>query len=157
MAEQNETPTFSCTVVTPTRTVAKIDKVIDALFMATDGEFEVQPRHEPALVPLQIGLLKITTLQDGGGTHTNSLVICGGFLDMDGENATVFAYSAERGDEVDVQRAKEAEKRARERLEKTVDSEAHRHTSENDLDCVRAERALARALARQQLTALRAV
>lgn len=139
--------TFSCAVITPRRTVFITDKVTNAVFAATSGELEIQPRHEPVLSPLKIGHLRLFELQSNGEVKEVILNINGGFLDMNGQQATVFAYSAETAEEIDAERAKAAEKRARERL----DEIARKTPQAEKIDAERAERALFRAISRLKL------
>ena len=133
--------------MTPRRTVFTSSKIVDAVFMTTSGELEIQPRHEPVLSPLTIGHLRVTEMQENGETKERYLNINGGFLDMDGEQATVFAYSGETAEEIDVERARQAEKRAKERL----DEVAQQTAAAEKIDAVRAERALYRAVSRIKL------
>ena len=63
----------------------------------------------------------------------------GGFVEILQDKITVLAEGVQWPDEIDVDRAKRAEERARERLEK----------KQAGTDVVRAEAALKRALARQ--------
>ena len=65
----------------------------------------------------------------------------GGFLEVNNNNISIIAESAEFADDINVARAKEAENRARKRLEEKGDS-----------DLVRAELALLRALNRIKIS-----
>ena len=69
-------------------------------------------------------------------------IIIGGVLQFKDDEALILTTTAERGDEIDVARAKEALSRAKARLE---DSEA-------EIDAKRAEAAVARAMARLKAT-----
>ena len=143
--------TFACKVITPLRQVYSADKVVNAKFAATTGDLELQPRHEPLLSPLAVGYLYLTELQPGGETTEKVLNVNGGFLDLNGELATVFAYSAETAEEIDLERAKAAHTRAQERL----DEVKRQGPSADKLDEARAERALYRAISRIKLCDLR--
>ncbi|RKX17538.1 MAG: F0F1 ATP synthase subunit epsilon, partial [Candidatus Zixiibacteriota bacterium] len=68
--------------------------------------------------------------------------VSGGFLEVSSNVATILADAVERSSEIDVERAKAAEKRARERLAKRKNSE---------IDETRAEAALKRAIWRQKM------
>ena len=72
---------------------------------------------------------------DGGETQ---LFVSGGFMEVTPEKITILADAAENLDDIDVERAKSAYKRAEERLAK----------KNADIDMNRAEAALARAKAR---------
>ena len=85
----------------------------------------------------------MTMLQPGElrarkGKEELILVITGGFLEVRPDRVIVLADAAERAEEIDVERAEEAKRRAREQL-------TH-HAPEADL--ARAEASLRRALAR---------
>lgn len=149
MANQTaeEILTFSCSVITPQRSVYTCQKVTDALFDTTGGKLEIQPRHEPVLAPLAVGHLRLTVLQENGETKQEYVNINGGFLDMNGETATVFAYSAETAAEIDAARARGAEQRAKERL----DEVARKTLKAEKIDAARAEKALYRAISRLKL------
>lgn len=123
---------YPFTVVTPTKGV--YDGQIQG-FKApgADGEFEVLSGHVPMLTSLIPGIL---TIRDAEGRHVYA--VSGGFVEVLRHQATVLAEAVERADEIDVDRARQAEKRARQRLE--ADREA------SDLD--RAKAALDRALNR---------
>ena len=66
-----------------------------------------------------------------------------GFAEILGEKVTLLAEVAEWPEEIDLERARKAEDRARERLNR----------KDADLDVARAELALKRALARQDILA----
>ena len=70
-------------------------------------------------------------------------VVHAGFAEILGEKVTLLAEVAEWPEEIDLERARKAEDRARERLNR----------KDADLDVARAELALKRALARQDILA----
>ena len=143
--------TFACKIITPLRQVYAADRVVNAKFATTSGDLELQPRHEPLLSPLAVGHLYLTEAKADGATAEKIININGGFLDMNGELATVFAYSAETAEEIDRERAQAAQKRAQERLD-----EIKRHGPNAEaIDEARAERALFRAISRIRLCDLR--
>lgn len=132
--------TFTCRIITPERVV--YDDTLSAL--AADGvrgAFEILPRHEPVMVPLAIGILRATTSEGKDA----SFAIHGGFLNMDGQHVEVLADSAERGDEIDLDRAQQALNRAKERLAAVSGSA---DDFKPDLD--RAKLALLRAISRMK-------
>jgi F-type H+-transporting ATPase subunit epsilon len=147
MAPETTLATFSCQVLTPTRTVGEFDRLVSAVFLAADGDFQLEARHEPVLLPLKVGVATFTTLSDNGDTKEEKMAIHGGFLDMNGKSATVFTYAAEAGAKLDLERLNAAEKRAQERLNEVKQKSG---TYER-IDVDRAQRALARAICRKQL------
>jgi F-type H+-transporting ATPase subunit epsilon len=78
-----------------------------------DGELGILARHAPLMTSLKPGELKVT-LADG--RTTSHIVISGGFLEVShAGSVTVLADSAERADEIDVDRA-EADMEAARRM-----------------------------------------
>ena len=92
------------------------------------------PRHAAIVTGLDVGELSI----DDGNGNTEVLFIGGGFLEVGGNKAVVLAKSAERREDIDVERAERAKQRAEERLAARAE----------DLDVARAELALKRAVQR---------
>ena len=116
-------------VVTPTSMVYE-GPIHSFQAPGTDGEFQVLIGHAPMLTSLRPGIL---TIRDIKGRHIYS--ISGGFVEVLRHQATILAESVERADEIDLDRAQQAETRARQRLE-SVDQA---------LDIERAEASLERA------------
>lgn len=104
---------------------------------STEGSFGVLPGHIPFMCPLDIGITKV--VKDG---KPQLFTIMGGIFQLQGNEALILTQVAEKAEEIDIERALEAKKRAQERLE----------NEEDNLDIQRAEIALARALARIKVT-----
>jgi F-type H+-transporting ATPase subunit epsilon len=77
-----------------------------------DGELGILPSHAPLLTVLKSGEIRVT--KDGEDTY---MVVSGGFLEVLGTKATILADTAEDADEIDIDRAEAALKRAQERVE----------------------------------------
>jgi F-type H+-transporting ATPase subunit epsilon len=105
-------------------------------FTTTEGDIGVYPEHIPLTVIIAPGVLTIH--EDGG---LKQAAIHSGFAEIRGDRVTFLAETAEWPDEIDVNRAKRAEERARERLQ----------SHQANIDVLRAELALKRALTRQAL------
>jgi F-type H+-transporting ATPase subunit epsilon len=103
----------------------------------TDGGFQVLINHAPILSTIEIGSVKIELLD---GTK-KSYTVSGGTIEVVNNRVLVLANSIEAIDGIDVDRAKRAAERARKRL-------ADR--SDKQIDALRAENALKRALNRLQ-------
>ena len=73
-------------------------------------------------------------------SETISLVVSTGFAEVSDDKVSILVDAAERGTEVNIERAQQAAERARERLAKGKSAE--------DVDYSRAEIALKRAIAR---------
>lgn len=97
------------------------------------GELGILPKHANLLTELIPHAMRI---KESGGEV--KLFISGGFMEVTPEKITILADAAENPDDIDVERAKAAYKRAEERLAK----------KDPELDVDRAEAALARAKAR---------
>lgn len=120
-------------VVTAERVVYSdnVDMVVAPGF---EGQLGILPHHTPLMTTLLPGELRIKK-----GGEEASLVISGGFLEVRPDKVVVLADTAERADEIDVERAEAARKRAQERLS---------HQRELGIDGARAEASLRRSLAR---------
>lgn len=102
-------------------------------FTSVMGEMGVYANHIPLTTILAPGVVKI---HDDG--QVKKAAVMGGFIEIQKDRITVMAENAEWPEEIDVERAKAAKKRAEERLQK----------KEVGLDIARAETALKRAMAR---------
>ncbi len=96
-----------------------------------EGSFEVLYNHAPMIAAIEIGPLFVTTAAGERITFATS----GGFLEVLGNVVTVLAETVEPASEIDVDRAKAAEERARQRLAEAA----------TGADRQRAEQALERA------------
>jgi F-type H+-transporting ATPase subunit epsilon len=82
-----------------------------------DGELGVLARHAPLMTILKPGPLRI---QETYGGEEQVLFVGGGFLEVLPERVTVLADVAEHADEISVERAEEARRRAQEKLAGTL-------------------------------------
>lgn len=98
-----------------------------------EGEFGILPNHIPFLAALQIGNLYYKT-----GGKTSYVFVSGGFADINSNKVTVLAESAEKAEDIDVERAMKAKERAEQRMAKERDQ----------ISYARAHSALQRALFR---------
>ncbi len=97
-------------VVTPYGLVMSED--VDELTAAgSEGEFGVLPGHVPFITTLNIGMLIIK--KDG---HTEYVFVSSGYCEVTFDKVVVLADSAERAEDIDVDRAAAARQRAEERL-----------------------------------------
>jgi F-type H+-transporting ATPase subunit epsilon len=121
-------------IITPEKVL--VDEQIDAVFSrAVDGEFGVLPDHIPYMTPLNVGVTRY--VKDNNTEYVSTI---GGIFQISDNVATIFSETAERGEDIDVTRAKAAMERAETRL----------RSGARDIDTDRAQTALARALARIQ-------
>jgi F-type H+-transporting ATPase subunit epsilon len=123
-------------VVTPDGPVYDADVEMVSV-KAQSGELGILPGHIPMVAPLQIGAVRLKK-----GSSTELVAVSGGFIEVRPDKVTILAQAAELAESIDVVRAKEAKKRAEERLNQKTD----------DIDFKRAELALRRAINRLNVT-----
>ena len=78
-----------------------------------EGAFEVLRNHAPMIAAFEVGPLNVRTSSGERITYATS----GGFLEVINNHVTVLAETAEPVSEIDVEQARQAEKRAQERLQ----------------------------------------
>jgi len=76
-----------------------------------EGELGILPHHAPLLTALKYGELRVRR-----GDDEDSYAIGGGFMEVLPLQVTVMADTAERAEEIDLERAEHARQRAQERL-----------------------------------------
>jgi len=127
--------TFNLQIISPTRIF--FDGDVDMVEMkTTEGEIGVLAGHIPLTAILEPGVLRIRQ-QDG----TKEAALHDGFVEIQKDKVTVLAESCEWPDEIDMERANEARERAENRI----------RSGRTDVDMVRAELALKKALTRINL------
>ncbi|MGQ9569440.1 MAG: F0F1 ATP synthase subunit epsilon [Thermodesulfovibrionales bacterium] len=121
-------------IVTPDRRVfnSEVDEVTAT---GSEGEFGVLPGHAPFITTLKIGMLTARK-----GNEVMYFFVNSGYAEVRPDKVVVLAESAERAEDIDVERAKAAMKRAEERLKK-----------KEEIDFARAESSLERATMRIQI------
>ena len=128
---------FQVEIITPDRIFYHGDASMIE-FTTTEGEIGVYKDHIPLTTVLAPGIVTIT--EPEGATRA---VVHAGFAEILGDKVTLLAEVAEWPDEIDLDRARRAEDRARDRLNR----------KDANLDVARAELALKRALVRQDILA----
>lgn len=121
-------------IVTPYGLVLS-DDVDEVVCAGSEGEFGVLPGHVPFLTTLKIGMLTYKK-----GNAIRHVFVNSGYAEAGAEKILVLADSAEKSENIDVERAKAAMKRAEERLKK-----------QENIDIARATASLERALTRIQV------
>lgn len=105
-------------IVTPDRVL--YDDVIEMVtFHGVEGEISALYDHTPLTTTLTSG--KVTIKNDGAFEYA---VLHGGFVEIQEESVTLLTDAAEWAHEIDLDRAKEALKRAEERLDKGYEDES---------------------------------
>ena len=115
MAETTLPTEIHLDIVTPDRLVAH-DAVSTVTIPGKNGYLGILPGHAPLLTELSAGRLDYTS---GGAKHT--LCVNWGFAEVLGDRVIVLAQSCERAEEIDVKRAETAKTRAEERLKRFDD------------------------------------
>jgi len=119
-------------VITPDHIV--LDTQAEAVQVpAVDGSMGFLPRHADLVAALDIGLL---SWREGG--KEQSLFVSGGFVEVKQDTVRVVSEAGELPKQIDIERARESERRARERLDQGRGTGA-------SIDVLRAELALRRA------------
>ena len=131
--------TFHLEIVTPKRIVFK-GEVISFTAPGMEGGFQVLHSHAPLLASVKIGRVKMS---DAGG-HEYPYAVSGGFVEVRENNVILLAETAERTDEIDMERVKAARDRALKRL-------AEKYPT---IDIERAKLALSRALNRLKVAGI---
>ncbi len=126
-------PPFDVIVLAPDHALFE-GRVTSLVAPGVDGYFGVLARHAPMVAQLGSGALAMAG-EDGEEVY---FAVSQGFLEVEADGVTILADTAEAAAEIDVERARAAEERARRRI---------RHR-DPEVDVARAETALRRALAR---------
>ncbi|RPI37276.1 MAG: F0F1 ATP synthase subunit epsilon [Nitrospiraceae bacterium] len=121
-------------IVTPQGLVFS-EEVDEVTATGSEGEFGILPGHVPFVTTLKIGILSCKI-----GNDTKIFFVNWGYAEVGAEKVMILADSAELSEEIDIERAKAAMKRAEERIKKAEHIDFHR-----------AELALERAMIRIQL------
>jgi F-type H+-transporting ATPase subunit epsilon len=125
-------PTLKLEIVTAERQVYS-DDVNAVIAEGLEGQMGILPHHAPLITMLKPGELLIRKDND-----EISMAISGGFIEVRPDKVIVLADACERSDEIDLERAEAAKKRAEERL----------RSLPPDVDQAKAEAAMRRSLAR---------
>ncbi|ACL70528.1 F0F1 ATP synthase subunit epsilon [Halothermothrix orenii] len=124
--------TIRLEVVTPEKVVFS-EPVNILIAPAIDGEIGILPKHTPLVTGLKTGVMRVK--KDG---EEVKISISEGFMEVKPDEINVIVRTAELPHEIDVERARDALKRAEKRL-----------NSRNDrIDRARARAAFERAIAR---------
>jgi F-type H+-transporting ATPase subunit epsilon len=122
--------------VTPDHLVVH-EQVDEVQIPGSEGYFGVLPGHTPLLASLAVGEMWYRK-----GIEKTYLSLAFGFAEVLPDRVTILAQLAERADEIDVERAEAALKRAEDRLNRP----------KSDIDYERARIALTKSLSRLQVS-----
>jgi F-type H+-transporting ATPase subunit epsilon len=121
-------------IVTPYGLILSED-VDEVSCTGSEGDFGVLPGHVPFFTTLKIGMLSYKK-----GNSTKYVFVNWGYAEVGPERVMILADSAEKSEDIDLERAKAAMKRAEDRLRKT-----------EEFDFARASSSLERAVTRVQV------
>jgi len=122
--------------VTPERAIVH-EEVDEVEIPGEEGYFGVLPGHAPLLAALRTGVLWYRK-----GADKTYAFVDGGFAEVLPDRVSILAQVAERAEDIDVQRAEAAKRRAEERLARPV----------SEIDYERARLALLKAVSRLQIS-----
>ena len=120
-------------IVTPEK-LAFSGRVEEVTIPGSEGEFGVLRGHTPLLSFVDVGILNFT--REGKKTY---YAVNTGYTEVTSSKVTVLVETAERSDDIDVERAKKARDRAEEMLGRL---------SKDDVEHEKAKAALIRAITR---------
>jgi len=95
-------------VVTPHRTVL-VEDVESVTLPGIEGELGILPEHIPLLTTLDTGIMSYKS----SSGKTQAIAVHWGYAQVEGNSVRVLAELAETADEIDIERAKDAEKKAK--------------------------------------------
>ena len=130
-------------LVTPQRTIVNesVDKII---LPGIEGEMCILPEHVPLLTIMDSGILSYTS-----NDHTSSFAVHEGYVQIDSGSVRVLVELAEKPEDIDIDRAKEAEKNAKKKLSAPSNINDPNDAKNNQ---IKYESKLKRSLIRQRLT-----
>jgi F-type H+-transporting ATPase subunit epsilon len=120
-------------IITPEKPVFK-DQIEAVTIPGTLGSFQILKDHAPLISSFEVGVIKVKK-----GSAESFYTTSGGTVEVNLNHVLVLADSIEKINDIDVDRAEQAKKRAEERLQRK---------SEAEIDEARAKAALNRALNR---------
>ena len=120
-------------IITPEKPIFK-DQIEAVTIPGTLGSFQILKDHAPLISSFEVGIIKVKK-----AATESFYTTAGGTVEVSRNNVLILADSIEKVNDINVDRAEQAKKRAEERLQK-------KH--EDNIDETRAQAALKRALNR---------
>ncbi|HEY9087743.1 MAG TPA: F0F1 ATP synthase subunit epsilon [Anaerolineaceae bacterium] len=112
-----------CEIVSQDRVVFQGDVDI-CVIPGAEGVMGILPNHAPLLTVLKFGVITVRTRSD-----EEHFTVAGGVVEVQPDQITILADAAENVEEIDIQRAEAARKRAEEMLSKAVPQETDAYLS----------------------------
>jgi F-type H+-transporting ATPase subunit epsilon len=110
-------------IVTPYGLILSED-VDEVTCTGSEGDFGVLPGHVPFFTTLKVGMIIYKK-----GNATKYVFVNWGYAEVGSERVMILADSAEKSEDIDVERAKAAMKRAEDRLKKIEEFDFARSTA----------------------------
>ena len=120
-------------IVTPYGLILSED-VDEVTCTGSEGDFGVLPGHVPFFTTLKVGMLIYKK-----GNAAKYVFVNWGYAEVSSERVMILADSAEKSEEIDVERAKAAMKRAEDRLKKIEEFDFARSTASLERAVMRAQ------------------
>src|SRR3990172_2980740 len=120
-------------IVTPYGLVFS-DEVDEIVASGSEGEFGVLPNHIPFLTTLKIGILTYKK-----GNETGYFFVNWGCAEVGPDKVLILADSAERSEDINLERAIKARQRAEERLKQAEKFDIARATASLERSVIRAQ------------------
>lgn len=114
------------------------DRAVNVILPAVDGQLSIMAHHADMMAAVQIGELRFQT--EDGVWH--DAVVGNGFAQVINNRVTLLVDFAERPEDIDILRAREAKERAEEQLRQKQSIQEYYHT----------QASLARAMTRLRVT-----
>lgn len=110
-------PKINVKIITPERIVYE-DVVDQATLPVSDGEVTILPKHRSYIASLKAGAIMMRK-----GPDELNIAVAGGFLEFADNELIILADEAARAEEIDLQEAEAARKRAEELKKQVISSD----------------------------------
>ena len=98
-------------IATPEKVVLK-EEILQLTVPTQEGELTILPKHSPLVAVLKPGVMELRKLNG----EIEIISVSGGFVEVLLNKIIILADTAERAEEIDIERAEEAKRRAEESL-----------------------------------------
>jgi F-type H+-transporting ATPase subunit epsilon len=104
---------FTLTLVTPEKKLVTGQEIEELFIPGFKGELDIHPGHAPLMTTIETGILRYRLK---GDARVHSVAISWGYAQVNPGGVSVLAETAERPEEIDVERVKTTLKNAESRL-----------------------------------------
>lgn len=123
---------LTCQFVRPDRLLYEGN--VASLILATiDGELGVWPGHEPEIVALGDGVVRLSINQPNGEVSIQKVVISGGYAEIDPSGVIILADHARRSDDIDADVVRETRDAAIDKMNDFDEKDNRRTYYENKI------------------------